>query len=367
MVLHKYLIEDISRFPQNEEGIGKATIDFACAGDTRETNYSLISDDNYNLLYMQRQPNILLDTDITLYSQETEVLLLRLSKYAPKSIDDFSYAIATIQAGNKYTFDCNTQGFANHGKVVKSIFPDLSEVVGLRNATINLSLSTFPIEKEITNIEHRYYPYQTPALGNVFRASTKLRLLGFTESRTLWYPLEWVENKREHMEVVIEVQDNTYEGIDFKPTNYWQKHEGTYPPPIDIHFSAPSHGLEIEENDSVYTAVPLGEAYMVEVEYDNVIGSYSDREQYKWVVSFSADKSASSWKLPSFSDKIENHLEIQYRTYDGIEMQPSFHRFQMKEGATYQEYIKDRFALPSPTVYKNMGSWTTTTYIRKKI
>lgn len=368
VVLHKYLTKDINQLYVNSEGVGKAVVNFNCAANTNGTNYSILSETNHNYVHISRQPGVLLNVDIPLYSQESEIMLIRTSRLTPISTEDFFYATSKVQVGNTYTFDCNTPDFTTSRGMMKDLHVDLLETSRLNNASLHLSLNVFPINKEINNIGYRYNPYGLYYIGNVYHTS-RFSSLMFPEVQTLWYPLEWIEDKREHLEVFIEVQENNFSGTDFKPINYWQKHEGNYPPPINLGFYAPVYSLDIEENNNIYTSYQSGEPYLAEIEYSNVIGSYSDREQYNWVVSFSAKKPKVSWKLPFFSDKVISYFKInlEYGTFDGVDMQPTAKRFQVKEGMEYHDYIQERFSEPQPLIYKDMNKWTTTTYIKEEI
>lgn len=213
------------------------------------------------------------------------------------------------------------------------------------------------------NTAHLYSPYGNNYLGNIYQSS----VASGENSCKMWYPLDWIADKREHIEILIPVTTRESNVINRKQTDYFQKHEGNYPPPIDISFFVPLYSLDIEENDSVYTSYQSGEPYLAEIIYSNIIGSSSDYEKYNWIVSFSAKKPKTSWKLPFFSAQSNEYLEIRYRTFNGINIQPTIKRFQVKDGQTYDEYIKDRFAEPKPLIYKDMNTWTTTTYIQEVI
>ncbi|AFM02666.1 hypothetical protein Fleli_0167 [Bernardetia litoralis DSM 6794] len=361
MTLHKYLHQEQNPIV-NKQGVGEATVNFICAANTSGTNYSILSDDNYNF-HIARQPNILSNAKVTLYSPSAEVMLLRTDKYRPTRTEEFSYATQTIQVGETYSLDCNTPAFKTSRGMMKDFDIDLSKAHQLNRYFGSVLLNVYPTNKEIMNNAHLYSPYMDHYLGKIYRTS-----VGSNEtSCKLWYPSEWIEGKREHLEVFISVQDNNYSGPNFKPTNYWQKHEGNYPPPIDLGFSIPLYSLDIEEKDSIYTSYQSGEPYLAEIIYSNIIENSSDYEKYNWIVSFSAKKPKVSWKLPFFSVKSNEYLEIRYRTFDGIDIQPTHKRFQVKDEQTYEGYIKDRFSTPAPLIYEDMNTWTTTTYIQEQI
>lgn len=127
MVLHKYLHQDERRINFTKQGIGEAQINFSCAANTGSTNYSILSDDNYNVLNVGSQPGVLSNAKITLYSPTTDIMLLRAEGYRPTRTEEFSYATATVQAGENYSFDCNTPDFKTSRGMMKDLDINLSE------------------------------------------------------------------------------------------------------------------------------------------------------------------------------------------------------------------------------------------------
>ena len=364
MILHKYLHHDENRINTNKQGIGEAKINFICAANTSGTNYSILSDDNYNF-NLARQPNVLSNANITLYSPSAEVMLLRTDKYRPTRTEEFSYATQTIQVGETYSLDCNTPAFKTSRGMMKDLDIDLSEAHQLNRYFGNVLLNVYPTNKEIMNNAHLYSPYIDHYLGNIYGALVDSR----ETSCKLWYPSEWIEGKREHMEIFIPVYMYNTNGSANTKINYLQKHEGNYPAPINLGFYVPLYSLDVEEKDSVYTSYQSGEPYLAEIVYSNVLGSGSDRESYTWVVTFSAKKPKTSWKLPFFSTKAVQYFEInlEYGTFDGVDMKPTLKRFQVKQDAKYEDYIKERFSEPKSLIYKDMNTWAITTYIREEI
>lgn len=363
ITLHKYINEE-NIDSESPESKGRASIYFSCRSSRDGHRYNFISDHSYSscMNILARRPS---DCHINLLSQQEEIMVVHSNGSLDVKTEDFSYITKTVCVGESYLYDCTNPDFEKSAGMMKDVDLDITRIQELGHVGGTVRINAFPIDKEIKNIACKLFnPYEAYRLGCMDAEGIATN----TNSVRMWYPSDWVENKREHIEMFVSFFTRTNTSTNTTTTSYVQKYEGNYPIPTDLKFAIPLYSLTVDQRGDTYTSTQTGDIYLTEIEYVNSLGNIYSKESYMWRVIFSAKNQTVSWKLPFFSDKSNAYLGIEYNTLDGIDMQPTNKYIQIRDGADYQDYqtyFKERFTPFNLFRYKDMNGWKTTTHIKE--
>ncbi|AFM02664.1 hypothetical protein Fleli_0165 [Bernardetia litoralis DSM 6794] len=354
LTFHKYLSSYNSRSSSKVSlGTLKTTMD--CVDGFQPYTYSIFSDySSFHNSFYRNDPS-----ELKVYSESDEAMLLLSNGYRISNPQDFSYKIINLKARQNQDFSCQDASFINGREIMKSIEIKAAEAKTIETGDANkaIEIYAFPINQTITN--YNTNPYLLNSTGLIERRTLATFYL---DDYKVWYPTIWIEDKREHMEVVVDIIKEEANEVE----HYIQKSYGNYPPPTNMNFEIPSTNTQVRHRGSTSTIFQSGEHYLLQIEYKKRNFNPSDIQIYTWKLNIDSKKNELEWTIPSFSQQAADYLSLDKDFYRNNTI-PTMSYFEVEEGVNYDSYTNTYFTSSNPFTFKDMEEWKTTWFTRKSL
>lgn len=356
---HKFLNKQNGKtLTKPSTGSAKVVVD--CIDDYETLLFSIFSDYSYSSSLPIRYDDFWDETidDMKLYSESDNALAI-LSRINPITAElSMEYQFVDLRNRQRYNLNCQAGNFVSGRDIMKSISvkKGQSQVFAPDTSRI-MRMFAFPIDKVISNLPVDNYSYTNTGL--IYEEL----MITYLNEYKFWYPSIWVEGKREHIEMIMDIsKENRNGGIE----HYIQKHYGNYPPPTDLNLNTPITNAQVRHSGSTSTIFQSGEHYLLQIEYQKRGFIPSDLIIYDWVLNLDSKTTELEWAVPSLSEQAANYFSLDKDFYRNNTI-PVMSYFETEEGINYDSYVTTYFTESNPFIFRNMNKWKTTWFTRKSL